>query len=332
MIALNQFDKLKLEGFVFSSHELYEDSLESFNKALEIKEDPQIYYQMAYCYCYLRDYKKAQEYALKAIDKGYDAYSLFAQITVGNLAKVNEAVKVLNEGVEKHFSSACLALANLHIDNNLEPDMREPFEAAKYLELAYEYSKPEERIQILYSIYKQYRVLYGFYPYCATYFKEDRALKYLKEYNKYGGHPSPLSFFNVSLFNELDKKDDHEIVQLLFDRFNGDSKLIFGLLLLEEELKEKGEIHATHDSFAFLTMLEGVLKDNNGACCLMMALCFASDLNPDDDDEKIARGLLNDSKKHHVCIPERFREMVKHLLDHFQEKYQGDVEYLKKSL
>ena len=45
MIALNQFDKLKLEGFVFSSHELYEDSLKSFNKALEIKEDPQIYYQ-----------------------------------------------------------------------------------------------------------------------------------------------------------------------------------------------------------------------------------------------------------------------------------------------
>lgn len=106
MITLTQFDKLKLEGFVFSSHELYEDSLESFNKALEIKEDPQIYYQMAYCYCYLRDYKKAQEYALKAIDKGYDAYSLFAQIVVDSMV-LRFGIQMTN--TELRFGSAILS-------------------------------------------------------------------------------------------------------------------------------------------------------------------------------------------------------------------------------
>ena len=98
MITLTQFDKYKLEGFVYLSREMYNDSLESFEKALKIKEDGHIYFQMAYDYVYLKDYKKAQECALKAINNGYDAYQLYDKIAVGNLQDIYTSIKVLKEG------------------------------------------------------------------------------------------------------------------------------------------------------------------------------------------------------------------------------------------
>lgn len=332
MVQLDQFQKYKLEGFIYSVHELYQDSIDSFEKALEIKTDGQIYYQISYCYCYLKDYKKAQEYALKAINEGYDAYILFKDITVGNLAKVNDAVKVLNGGVEKGFASACLALANLHIDNNLEPDMKDPFKASKYLELAFEYAKPEEKAQVVYSVYSNYKVLFGMNPYFSKFAKEDKISKYLKEFNKLGGFPQTPSFFNVSLFDELDKRDDKEVFDLLFKRFDGDAKLIFGLLLLEDEMRDSGKVSADHDSFAFLNILEGVMKDNNGACMLLMALCFGSDLDGAEKDEKIVKSLFADARKSHVCIPSRFRDLVNGLIDHFDEEYSEYVQFFKKRL
>lgn len=66
---------------------------------------------MAWCYCNLREYKKGQEYVLRAIENGYDAYRLYKDITVGNLAKVYDAVKVLKEGVEKTLFFSLLSFS-----------------------------------------------------------------------------------------------------------------------------------------------------------------------------------------------------------------------------
>lgn len=210
--------------------------------------------------------------------------------------------------------------------------MKDPFEASKYLELAYEYAKAEERSQVAYSVYMNYKVLIGMNPYCSKIFKEDNVLKYLREFNKFGGFPRTPEFFNVSLFEEFDKKENDEVFDLLLERFDGDAKLIFGLLLLEEEIKNNGKISANHDSFAFLNILEGVIKNNNGACMLLMALCFGSDLEGAEDDEKIVKSLFVDARKSHVCVPTRFKGLVCELLDHFNEKYEKYVNYFKKQI
>ena len=47
MIKLTDFDKLKLSGFIYADAERYLESQLSFKDALRIKDDGQIYYQMA---------------------------------------------------------------------------------------------------------------------------------------------------------------------------------------------------------------------------------------------------------------------------------------------
>ena len=77
MIKLDDFDKNKLYGFIYSINERYLESLNSFKDALKIKQDGQIYYQMAYVHIYLREYQEAQECSMKAIELDFDAYELF---------------------------------------------------------------------------------------------------------------------------------------------------------------------------------------------------------------------------------------------------------------
>ena len=128
MIELTNFDLHKLFGYIYSVNDKYEESLEEFVQALSVKEDGQIYYQMAYCYVYLREYKLAYKYALKAIESGYDAYNLYYQVTWGNLRDYGAATKVLKEGIEKKISSACLLMS----------DYVDLFERERLLNMAFE--------------------------------------------------------------------------------------------------------------------------------------------------------------------------------------------------
>ena len=53
MIKLTDFDKNKLFGFVYAANERYLESQMSFNDALKLKEDGQIYFQKAYNHIYI---------------------------------------------------------------------------------------------------------------------------------------------------------------------------------------------------------------------------------------------------------------------------------------
>ena len=318
MIKLTEFDKYKAKGFIYETNNKYKDAIACFNKALKIKEDGQIYYVLSLCYCHKKDYKTGQEYALKAIQAGYDAYELYNRITVGNLAKVHDSVKVLEEGVKKQFPSACIALADLHLNNNLEPDMVDPLKAAEYLELAYEYAKPEERSDIAIALYERYKNIYKISSYYQSVFKENRELKYLKIVDSLGGRVVPPAHFNYIMFDILEEHEDYDVIQSLFNRFDDDAKLIFGLFLLEEEYERFGTIVVDNTSIPFLAFYKGS-KNNNGACYMMLALAYSSDFIGVRDNKRFASRLMNASKKYGVYIPKHFKPLVAELFTHYDD-------------
>ena len=97
MIELSRFDVHKIHGYIYAAVDNNTKALEQFELALKEKEDAQVYFQMAYCYVYLREYETAKEYALKAINLGYDAYDLFTKVAFGNLRDYGATLKVLKE-------------------------------------------------------------------------------------------------------------------------------------------------------------------------------------------------------------------------------------------
>lgn len=325
MIRLTEFDKYKAKGFIYEANNKSKDAIKCFDKALEIQEDGQAYYMLSLCYCHLREYKTGQEYALKSIEAGYDAaYGLYDRITVGNLTKMSDAVKVLEEGVKNHSVYACFALANHHVDNNLEPDMIDPERAMRYLELAYEYAKPEEKANVALEVYQRYKSIYKKSSFFIESLKENPMLKYLKILDKYDGTAKTLSHFNNVLFDLADENDDYSVIQSLFDRYDDEAKLIFGLLLLEEEYEKFGTIVVDPTSIPFNSFYRGT-KANNGACYMMMALTYSSDFIGARDNKKFATRLMNLSKKYGVYLPKRFKPFVNELFTHFDDghsKYQ----------
>ena len=272
MIKLTEFDKLKFKGYSCAYRNSEDIAIKEFEKALEIKEDPQIYFMLAHSYWQLRNYEVAQEYAYKAIEKGYDAYKLYAEITVDNLAKMDQAMRVLMNGVEKHYASACFALAKLHIDNNLEPDMRLPFVASTYLELAYEYADEFNKPAYALDIYNAYKVLYTMYPSIKNYFKENKPLYYYKKYCKSGCSFCASKRTNMKLFNEADKYDDREVLDYLFERFDSTSQLIFGLMLYEEKLEIGDELYPDYDYLIISSICNGLTKNIQESTKLMFII------------------------------------------------------------
>lgn len=322
MFYLSEFDKKKVEGLVYLNHGEDEDdkrAIDCFDEAIAIKDDPAIFSHYALALCYLREYEKAQEYALKAIKGGYDAYQLYCEITVGNLQKVNQAVEVLKNGVDNHKPSACLEMARLHLINTSEPDMLDPFEASKYLELAFEYTPVSRKGLIANTISRFYRLLNRQYPYFVKFKKEDMELHYLKIFTDYGGVLSPAKGANIELFNAANRNDDYSVIDTLYNRFDGESYLIFGLLMLEEEYEKNKTIKLEHN-VAFITFLVGSLKTNNGACTALMSLCFASDFEGVEPNFDEARRLLNVAKRNGVYLPERFVSFFKELMNHLDEE------------
>lgn len=304
MIELTDFDLHKLYGYIYSICDKYDESLMEFNEALKIQEDGQIFFQMAYCFAYLREYKTAQEYSLKAINAGYDAYGLYSQITIGNLADVSSAIKVLKEGVDKKYASACLAMADLHLDNNLEPDMLNPLECSRYLEMAFEYAKPSEKGTVAYVLSRKYKFLKGRFPY----YKKDKSLYYLKIFNEYGSSFSPARFMNITLFNEGVENNDHGVVGLLFDRFNADSQVIFLLMLLEKHYKETGNTNVETGSIIYQLIMHLAKKEKNQVGKLLLSYI-------DNQSSEVMQNVFNKNRNSNYCIPNYYKESFDLFID-----------------
>ena len=315
MIVLTEFDKRKLEGRVNLSHGENENAIKWFDRALELKEDPEIYFYKAYACCYLRDYEAAREYALMSIRGGYDAYALYSKISVGNLRDVSGNVSELKKGIEKHYPSACLEMARLHIDNVSEPDMLDPYEASNYLELAYQYTPAEKRGLFAYSLSRWYRTLYNTFPYFIDFKSENSELYYLKVFNESGGTLYGPRSINVELFDAFNKNDDYSIVQSLFNRFDGDAFFIFALLLLHEEYASTGTIVITKNQ-GLLTATEGAIRYKHGGCYALTALCFGSDFEGSEFDDNQAIESLKCSKQNRFIVPKSLEDFYEELMSH----------------
>ena len=275
---------------------------------------------MAYAFACLREYKKAQEYSLKAIDGGYDAYDLYASITIGNLADMNNAIKVLNAGIEKHIPTACLIMARLHIDNNLEPDMCDPLKASKYLELAFQYASEEEKGIVAYKIAKLYRLLHGMFPQSMRSETDNRQYYYFNVFNNYGGAVAPVGGLNIDLFNAACINDDYSVVHTLLNSLNGDALFIFALLLLDEEYTSTGTI-VVEKNQGLLTACEGAIRFNHGGCYALMALCIGSDFEASEYNPEETKRLLAKSKRNRFIVPKVFESLFKNLMSHLDDEF-----------
>lgn len=315
MIYLTEFDKKKLEGRLLLSHGFQNKAIQRFNSALDIKNDPEIYFHLAYACCDLKDYVKAQEYSLKAIELGYDAYALFSLITIGNLRDITTATNVLKKGMEKKHSSAYFEMARLHIYNVVEPDMLDPFKASECLELAYEYAPEEKKGLTAYSISKMYKALYRLFPYFSKYEKENKELYYLKIFNKYGVGINSFCGGYAELFETANKSDDYSVIQTLFDGFNGEAMFIFALMLLYEEYSATGTI-ILKDNLGILTANEGATKFKHGGCYALLALQYGSDFEGSEYNDKQTMLCLKKSKLNRFLIPKSFDAFFDELMDH----------------
>ncbi len=311
MITLNEFEKNKLAGFVYPAFGRHLEALQSFEDALMIKEDGQIYFQMALSYADLKEYKKAQECTLKAIKNDYDAYNLFAAITVGNLANIDLAVKVLLEGAEKENSSACLALANLYTVNYLNPDMEDPLEAIRYLEMAYEYAKPSKKGLCAFQVYNGYSMLLRSYPFLENTFCT-MPMKYLNIFNEYGGSFGACEHINVTLFQEASKVNDHSIVETLFNRFNGDAELLFALMLLEEEYRETGKQSNVISDLPLLLIKDAAKTSKNSAALLLNAISTQG-------SKKMLSRIFAKASDYEACIPACFKKGFDAFIKYYEE-------------
>ena len=315
MLFLTEADKRKLEGRVNLSHGENETAIKWFNRSLELETDPEIYFYLAYAYCYLREYRKARDYALLAIEGGYDAYALYTKISVGNLQDVYGAIKILKKGVEKRYFSACIEMAKLHVENTVLPDMIDPYEASNYLEKAYQCAPIEKRGTVAYMISKWYRILYSKFPDYFDFKSEVSELYFLNICYEYG---APLYYpkeFNIELFDVANKNDDYGVIQMLFDKFDGDAMFIFALLLLYEEYSTTGTIVITKNQ-GLLTACEGALKYKHGGCYALTALCYGSDFEGSEFDSEQAIKSLECSRQNHFSVPKTLESFYEELMNH----------------
>ena len=297
MIELNNFELNKLYGYIYALCNCDEKALEYFEAALKEKEDGQTYYQMAYSYTYLKDYINAQRCALKAIELGYDAYELYIKITWGNLRDYGAGKKVLLDGYKKRSSSACILLS----------DDAEFFEVGDMLEKAYEYARPNEKGNIAYIISKKFKRLEKEYP---DFYKKDRASYYLKIFNDYGGSLSSAPHLNILLFNEAIEKNDRDIIQILFDRFDSDAKIIFLFMLLEMEYKKKSNLYFEKDTPCYALISYLAKNENNQITKLLKSYM-------DFESSNEMQEVINMNRASNLIIPEYYKKPFDMFLDDF---------------
>ena len=264
MFNLTEFDLHKLYGFIYSGNEKYEDAINEFLKALEVKEDAQIYYKLADCYRHIREYEAAQKYAAKAVNNGYDAYLLYKSITWGNLRNYGMAKMVIEEGTKKHFSSACLAYT----------EYVEDYDKPKYIDMAFECASDQDKYLVAFTASNMYRELHNKYPGLI----EDKSEYYLKKYNEYSEMNNMLFIKTRFLIEQYERHPDFDVMKVLFQRFDSDieARLILLFILLEKHYKETGNNNFDRGSVIYKLLISLVRQDNKLARMIELYINTAS--------------------------------------------------------
>lgn len=318
MIKLSEFNKLKIKGYANLCKEKYEDAIALFQSALIIKDDAQIYELIAKCYVYLKEYKLASEYALRAVELGNEeSFTLFTEVTMGCLRDIEAALKALNNGANNRSSTACLMLADIYsgrypmeFTNN-----EDIFQCSHFLEEAYKYCPDHKKGNMAYAIAKRYQYLSRI---GLTLFRE-RTLFFFKEAEKYKiyGNSVRDDVFKVAAQNE--ETLEEQTIDVLFNNVDGFSCLVFGLWLMYSENESRISI----DSDAFSLFKEG-LKAKNGACALICGLEFgAFDATKFNKTKALRFISLAKSKK--VLIPAYFESLFETILEDYDTELYKNV-------
>lgn len=260
MKHLSDKNILKAKGFAYFYADQFEKALECFEQSQKISGDGLTYKMIALCYVNLKDYITAKDYTLKAIDVGFECYDLFLQITAGNLLDDSLSEKILLEGCEKHSPLAAACLGKLYSGYYIFPWGYEPkiFEAVNYYEKAYEWAPNSQKGEYAYIAGK--RILYLYKRELPIKAIHDKALYYLKTANEYKVLGKPITRDLMQAYDCKDVVVDEEFFDLLFNNFNADACLVFGLLLYENEpsclesqllFKQGKKLHETACTFLY---------------------------------------------------------------------------------
>ena len=290
MIKLSKREINKIKGFAHYYADSYEQAITYLDK---IGNDEHAYEMIAYSYMNLREYKAAQEYALKAIELGREsAYVIYTRVTTANLARNDQAYQVLLQGLSKHSAQACISLANMGLDFS-GPQQRLMFTQEKMdlLEKAWKYTKSEQKGLNALNIalaYKEMARTTRFYDDSIKTECEIRAGKYFRLANEFDvSHAGTYNEYMFICLNEkTPRKERCLILDSLFEHFDYHSALYFGLMLIQNGPKK----HSCGGE-AWMLFNYGASKGNN-ACALVFGLICGSNMKGSSFDLRKAKELL----------------------------------------
>lgn len=162
-------DKLIREGVALHDKGRYKDAISCYEQALKVNPSSMsAVYEMSLSYLQLKDYDKAVKYSTKVIAGGFQPLLMDAYIVKGtalaNQDRMSEALKVLNEGLEKcgdqyllhfnlglcYFNSKDNRMAVQHLRKAIEIDATH---ASAFLLYAYALNDLGRWVQSFYSFH-----------------------------------------------------------------------------------------------------------------------------------------------------------------------------------
>lgn len=255
MRNLNDFVLHKLYGLIYADNKMPEEAAKEYEKALEFKKDGHTSYLLSWHYWENREYEKAREYALLAIENGYDlAYDLYKKVMWGYFRNYGETKKVLEEGMNKNISIAFICryyleqesgggynvdflLSALECDSGIKKGeialrIAQHYHFLILNEDPFFYSEDKQKTKYYYDLAYQY----GFY---------------IKSNDNF------LMFENFRIF------DDYPIYEKLLENFDKESRFIFLFALMEKQWNEKKDNNPYSDNMIRLLLDQLVFQDKN---------------------------------------------------------------------
>lgn len=334
MIKLSKKEITKIKGYAHYYSESYEHAIRYLEK---LDKDAQAYELIANSYMYLREYKLAQEYALKAIELGRDsAYVVYTRVTTANLDRKDIAFAQLTKGVSNHSSQACVALANLGLDFS-GPQVRNmnTQEVIDLLEKAWKYNRSSTKGLVALQIATSYKTLC--HPNKVDFFTnidelKAKAAKYFRLANDYGYKYGQLNEEMFSCLSEqTPPKEKKAILHSLFEHFDHKVALYFGLLMIQNGPKK---IYSSGESWMLFGY--GTGKGDN-ACALLYGLIYGSHLPGSSFDYNATKDLLqivygSKSKSNVpslIHVPSSLKSTYLSLIDEYDAQFNHYLKELK---
>lgn len=226
MVQLTDFELHKLYGLIYKLNGFDTLAIKEFLRALIHKQDGHTYYECAFCYGRVGNYKECQKFALLAIENGFDAFRLYVDVTWGNIRNYGECKNYLEKWALKNNWSAFENLAHLERLSDSVNEM-------EYLEKAFELAPLEEKGRIALVIgtqlLKTADQIRGVVP-VQKY--EEKGLYYLEQAAKYGDYIKTNR--NLKLFNNTCSINSFHIFEKMLRNFDKEARFIFMFHLLKK--------------------------------------------------------------------------------------------------